>query len=256
MDNHFSCAVVFTPDRDVLRRQRDDLAAECRFSRRLPSERRRHRRACGRSGRSGSVKASLAASIWCRSPAPPPWKFRCACRGRKPGCVSPRPISAGHALMISVDLGQALPRVPDVHVRVDVGKAELSQQKLLPSASCASIQSTLARNWSRICGIAAYIAATSNLAPRSFERSSMKSCGTLSPTEPNTRLTVFRNNGRSVHMPSAQGTPALPPGNNVGLGNRLSISRMMIWVSQKISAPIYQRRAAISSSAASNPAAA
>ncbi len=56
------------------------------------------------------------------------------------------------------------------------------------------------------------MAATSNLAPRSFSRSAMKSCGTLSPMKPNASVTVFWKNGRSAHMPSAQGIPALPAG--------------------------------------------
>jgi hypothetical protein len=52
------------------------------------------------------------------------------------------------------------------------------------------------------------------------------------------RLTAHWKNGRSVHMPTAQGRPLAPPGKSVGEGKRRSISRMMIWVSQKISAPI------------------
>ena len=39
--------------------------------------------------------------------------------------------------------------------------------------------------------IAAFIASTSNLAPRRRSRSSMKSRGTLSASVPNTRFTVF-----------------------------------------------------------------
>ena len=50
--------------------------------------------------------------------------------------------------------------------------------------------------------------ATSNFAPRSFSRSAMNSAGTLSASEPNTRLTVLVKNIRSVHIALPQTRPA------------------------------------------------
>src|SRR5579863_830802 len=64
--------------------------------------------------------------------------------------------------------------VPDVHIGVAqrLASAQLVQRR--PSLSWFSIHCRCARTWSRICGIAAVMAAMSNSAPRSVSRSAMK----------------------------------------------------------------------------------